>query len=252
MADAKHRSLLTIALLPHLVFGSLFPLRPRSLALASVAAVRQAPVLAASSFAAGVVVGSALSSDALETFQTAADVPNRYFKKGKTLRGTVVKVADGDTLRVRHRPLPLLSSTAFKGKLSDETIQVRIIAVDAPEIGKFGSKSQPFAEDARDMVDAKLRGRTVAIKCIGRDRFGRLLGSVRYGLFGRKDLSSELLRSGLAVVYRGSDGEYGDRSLDSWSQIEARAKQKGRGMWKGNREGVSPSEYKRQQRQGKP
>ena len=245
-----------------LLSAGLLPVRPRAvlaaavgavrqaplLATSSFAAVRQAPLLATSSFAAGIAVGCAVSSDVLDTFQTAADVPNRYIRGQKSIRGKVAAVADGDTLRLRHMPVPLISSGKV-GKLSEDTIQVRLLAVDAPEIGKFGSASQPFAEEAKSFVQEAVLGTRVRVRCIGRDRYGRLIGEVRFGLFGRSELSAALLRRGLAVVYRGKDGSYGDRRLQGWERIEAEAKRRGSGMWKDGSKGVSPGEYKRRLRE---
>ena len=188
-----------------------------------------------------------LSSDALQRYQTAADVPNYYVRKQRSLSASAASVTDGDTLRVRHTPLPL-SSTAFKGKLSEETIQVRLLAVDAPEIGKFGSASQPYAEEAREFVKGAILNKNVRLRVVARDQYGRLVGEVRYGLLGRKELSTELVRRGLAVVYRGKDASYGGRDRAGWERLEATARKTRQGMWKDGGDGVSPSEYKRQQK----
>ena len=124
-----------------------------STAASSAAAVRSAPGLAAGSFAAGLAVGVLVSSDALEQFPTAADVPNHYVRRHRWLTGRVLSVTDGDTLRLRHTPFPLVPGRLPRGsKLSEGTIQVRLLAIDAPEVGKFGAKSQPFADDARAFV----------------------------------------------------------------------------------------------------
>ena len=114
--------------------------------------------MAAVSFACGVAAGCAVSSNPFEVYATAADIPNYIIREHKALEGVVVAVTDGDTLRVRHTPLFL--SGEFTGKLSEETIQVRLLAVDAPEVAKFGSDSQPYAEAAKQFVsDAVLKKR---------------------------------------------------------------------------------------------
>jgi micrococcal nuclease len=212
----------------------------------AAAAIRQAPLVAAVSFACGVAAGCAISSNPFEVYATAADIPNNIIREHKALEGVVVTVTDGDTLRVRHTPLFL--SGEFTGKLSEETIQVRLLAVDAPEVAKFGSDSQPYAEAAKQFVSDAVLHKRVKVNCIGRDRYGRLIGELRYGFFGNQELSSSLLRRGLAVVYRGTDGSYGHRTRAEWELIEAEAKRQRQGMWSEFPEGVSPSEYKRQQR----
>ena len=197
----------------------------------------------------GVAVGAVANSDMLEQFPTSADIPNYYIREQRILRGTVASVADGDTLRLRHTPL--FSRSTFQGKLSENTIQVRLLAVDAPEIGKFGSSSQPFAEEAKELLRKKTLGKRIQVKCAAKDQYGRLVGQVQFGGMaglGQVDASELLLRKGLAVVYRGKDGSYGARGRDGWEQLEADAKRKAQGMWKDGGQGVSPSEFKRQQR----
>jgi micrococcal nuclease len=211
--------------------------------------VREAPLLAAASFAAGVAAGR-LSTE-YEQLATASDIPGKYIRQRKTLSARVVSVSDGDTIRVRHLPFPWpLAGPIPKGKLSETTIAVRLIAVDTPEIGKFGSSSQPFAEAARDFSAAEVLNTRVRVTCVQRDRYGRLVARVRYGPLARACLSANLLRRGLAVTYRGSDASYGAGGRDAWEALEERAKQRAEGMWCDGEEAVErPSEYKARTRE---
>ena len=102
-----------------------------------------------------------------------------------------------------------------------------------------------FAEESRDFVKLQALDRRVTLKCFAMDRYGRLVAQVRYGFCGRQDLSLNLLRRGLAVVYRGTDASYGDRDAEYFDRIEAKAKAKAMGIWSIEGGGVSPSEYKR-------
>ena len=52
-----------------------------------------------------------------QLWATAEDVPGWLIKGQHTLHGTVDKVTDGDTLRVRHTPFRLLPRTPYSGKL---------------------------------------------------------------------------------------------------------------------------------------
>lgn len=203
----------------------------------------------AATFAAGVLVGAATVRfcDSVQLYETAADVPGRLIRKQRPFFGEVLSVADGDTLRVRHMPMRLLPRRRFTGKLSDHTIPVRIIAVDAPEIAHFGAPGQPLAEEARRLASTRVLYRMVRITPMATDQYGRIVARVRYGVFG--ELSSEMLRKGLAAVYRGRGASYGHRGQAWWEAIEARAQREKRGIWsRGAAATELPSEYKEAQK----
>lgn len=216
---------------------------------------RPMPSLVAA-FATGYAIG-AVVGPALERYDTAGDVPARLFRKKAVLKARVIKVADGDTFRVAHVPMfswfrgavKKLVKNEHKQKLSESTIQVRIAAVDCPETAKFGSAGQRYGNEAKEFVQQLLEGRTVRIKLLQRDQYQRAVCSVNYGWgFGRRDISEELLKRGLAVVYRQSGGQY-DGPIERWNRLEADAQQKRIGMWKEG--GVDPASYKRSLREGK-
>jgi micrococcal nuclease len=104
---------------------------------------------------------------------------------GSGLEGTVVRVVDGDTIRVR---------------LADGVIErVRYIGVDTPESVKPNTPVQCFAEAASAFNRRLVAGRTVHL--VGdvepRDRYGRMLAYVYRrpdGLF----VNAELARLGYA------------------------------------------------------
>jgi endonuclease YncB( thermonuclease family) len=178
------------------------------------------------------------------TFRTIRDIPKSYFKENKIVYGQVVKVVDGDTVRIRHQPTPF-SSAEFSGNLKDETIMVRIAAVDSPETAKFGQEGQPFGEEAKQFATKAVLGKRVRVKALAKDRYDRLLGTVRYddGIAGERDLSEELLRRGLAVVYRQGGAQYDGRKSE-FEGLEREAKQARRGLWSQKGGGESPAEYK--------
>lgn len=183
-----------------------------------------------------------LSSPNSAMFLTAADIPKSYYKEKKLIYGQVIKVVDGDTLRMRHLP-SLLSGTKFKGKLSDETIMVRVAAVDSPETAKYGQDGQPFAEEAKAFTSS-IVGKKIKVVALAVDRYQRLLGVVKYDDFGEKDLSEELLRRGLAVVYRQGGAQYGGKK-EEYEGLEVEARRGRRGIWSQRGGGESPAEYKK-------
>lgn len=70
---------------------------------------------------------------------------------------TVVRVKDGDTVRVRT---------------AGRDIDVRLVDIDAPE------KKQPYGAQARRRVQELVDGVEVTVRIVGRDKYGRSLGYI--------------------------------------------------------------------------
>jgi endonuclease YncB( thermonuclease family) len=100
----------------------------------------------------------------------AADVPR--------LQGTVVGIADGDTVDLR---------------LDSGMVRVRLHGVDAPE------HDQPFGKAARRELSRLVYLRRVEVEPIEQDQYDRLVGRL---WLGEMDVNAELLRRGAAWVYR--------------------------------------------------
>lgn len=56
-------------------------------------------------------------------------------------------------VQVRHIPnVPLpLPGRKMEGKKSEETLQIRLYAVDCPEVAHFGNPAQPFSAEAKEV-----------------------------------------------------------------------------------------------------
>ena len=196
--------------------------------------------------------------DVFERYHTAADIPNHRFQDRDSFSVVVVKVADGDTMRARHVPAldfargrwrPKSRAEGGKLKLSEETLQIRLYAVDAPETAKFGNKGMPMGDEATAFVK-RIEGKRVRVTLQSKDQYGRAVAKISYGLF-RKDLSEELLANGLATVYRSGGAEYGPgRTEEYWNLIEGRAKTLRKGVWKDGK-AADPAAYKRKVKAGK-
>ena len=195
---------------------------------------------------ATVLVGGSLSQS-MFTFNTADDIPSSYLTDQREISARVVRVVDGDTYRVRHLPF-FFSSGSFEGSLLQNTISVRIVAVDTPETAKFGAAGQKYGDAAADFARQKLSGKRVSVKLHGRDRYHRVLGSVYYqdGFF-KRDIGEELVKSGLAVVYRQSGGKY-PNGIAYWNKAEEEARRLKRGIWSEPQVEL-PSEYKKKMRE---
>ena len=120
----------------------------------------------------------------------------------------VVRVYDGVTLKARG---------------CDIEIKVRLIGIDDP--GKRQS-GRSYRQEAKKFLTGLVLNRTVEIKGYGLDRYNRILGVVF--LFG-KDINLELVKAGLAEVYRGKQPKGFDLTPYRLAEREARAA--GYGMW---------------------
>ncbi len=116
--------------------------------------------------------------------------------------GRVNRVLDGDSLRF----------VTTDGR----TIEVRLAEIDTPE------KGEPYSEAARRRLQQLALDREVAIEYFDSDTYGRLVGRV---YVGETWVNAELVRAGLAVVYR--------RFVEDLSlcALEAEAREAGRGLW---------------------
>lgn len=140
-------------------------------------------------------------------------------RQGNQFTGTVISVADGDTLTVLHA-----------GKQE----RVRLYGVDCPE------KKQPFGTRARQLTGQLAFQKVVTVRVKDRDRYGRTVGEVV--LPDGKVLNQELVRAGLAWWYR--DYAAGDAKL---ARLELEARAARRGVWS-DPSSVPPWEYRKRGR----
>jgi micrococcal nuclease len=153
--------------------------------------------------------------------------------------------------RLRHIP-GVWAPSDFKGSLREHTLAVRLYAVDAPETAKNGNPGQPFGKEAAKFVQDKLMNKEVSLKLLAKDQYGRALATVTYEEDGamfmkgkRADISEELVKKGLAVVYRAGGAQYGG-SIDKWNRLENAAKKQKLGIWSLSAKDLeTPAEYKR-------
>ena len=134
---------------------------------------------------------------------TAQSRPELLRLVGQTVLGTVVSVADGDTVRAR------LDN-------SGRTLTIRLEGVDAPERG------EPFSTQARNATRVMLFNKKVQLRATDVDRYDRLVA--RIVLDGR-DSSLELIEAGLACHFT----RFVNDPALAKAQLGARAA--GRGFW---------------------
>ena len=134
---------------------------------------------------------------------TAQSRPELLAMLRQTLSGTIISVADGDTVRAR-----------LDG--SGRTLTIRLEGIDAPERG------EPFSTQARNATRVMLFNRKVQLKVTDVDRYDRLVA--RIVLDGR-DSSLELVQAGLACHFT----RFANDPMLAKAQQSARTA--GRGFW---------------------
>ena len=126
---------------------------------------------------------------------------------------TVVRVIDGDTIRVR-----------VQGK----EYTVRLIGADTPETKHPTEAVQRFGQKASAYTKAVLEGKTVTLEADPtgdtRDRYGRLL---RYVHLDGQNFNARLIREGYAHAIRGF--RYSMRA--QFIRLEDETRRRGRGLW---------------------
>lgn len=144
-------------------------------------------------------------------------LPSRIFAQSDpVLVGTVIKVTDGDTIKVQ---------------LTSGPISVRLDSIDAPE------SNQPHGAQARAALERIIRGGRVVLTVISQDRYERLVATV---YVGDTNVNEALVRGGHVWAYR----EYlKDSAFCRW---EDEARKDKLGMWALEpRNWIYPSDWRR-------
>jgi micrococcal nuclease len=113
---------------------------------------------------------------------------------------------------------------------------VKIILQDRP--------SQPFSQQATKFLAGLVLNKGVENKEFGHDRYGRTLAVV---FLEGKNINLEMVKAGLAEVYRGGHAPGFDPA--PYEEAERKAKAEKKGMWTQGDKYVSPMEWRRMQRE---
>ena len=139
----------------------------------------------------------------------------------------VSRVIDGDTFegRLDNGGNPGVNPWAIELT----RIVVRISGIDAPERGQY------YGDVATLHLHWLISGKAVGLKLKQRDSYGRWIATA---YLDGADIAEELLQQGLAWHYKEHD------SNPRYAQLEAEARQDGRGLWCDDR-AVPPWEWRR-------
>jgi endonuclease YncB( thermonuclease family) len=139
-----------------------------------------------------------------------------------TLRGTVVSVADGDTITVVDA--------------AKHSHRIRLAAIDAPE------RAQPFATVSRRSLAAHVMHRDVVVVWTRHDRYGRIVGKV---LVGGVDVNLAQVADGMAWHYRQYAREQSAADKRAYRAAEVSARAHRIGLWAGSAP-VPPWKFRRE------
>ncbi len=147
-------------------------------------------------------------------------------KKNNARLYKVVKIFDGDTIKVKG---------------FDLTFKIRLVGIDCPETGFKEQKTQPYSQKAKQYLISLLDNKRIAIKTYGIDAYNRQLAEIFYD---NKNINLEMIKAGLAEVYKGKR----PTNFDSQTYLkeEAYARQAGKGMWRQGNFYKSPRQWRKE------
>ncbi|WP_313622636.1 thermonuclease family protein [Achromobacter sp.] len=130
-----------------------------------------------------------------------------------TLTGTIVNVADGDTVTLRA---------------PDGQRRIRMDSIDAPEEGHGDAQpGQPDAEAARKHLAGLVAGKTITAQCYEQDQYGRDVCALI--LDDGRSANRLQVEAGYAWAYTARKGDYlRDKAMPD---LQRQAKAAGRGLW---------------------
>ena len=134
-------------------------------------------------------------------------------KGSYTITGTVVNVADGDTVTLRA---------------PDGQRRIRMDSIDAPEEGHGADQpGQPDAEASRKHLAELVAGKTLTAQCYEKDQYGREVCALI--LEDGRSANRLQVEAGYAWAYTARQGDYlRDQAMPD---LQRQAKAAGRGLW---------------------
>ena len=138
----------------------------------------------------------------------------------------VARITDGDTIQV----------------IADgRKTTIRLVGMDAPEVSHAKNQpGQPFSQQSTKHLAGLVLNKVVDIKSHGPDRYGRTLGEV---FLDGKNINLEMVKAGLAEVYRGTPAK--EQNMVPYRKAEEKARKAIRGMWVLGDQYVSPREWRK-------
>jgi len=110
---------------------------------------------------------------------------------------------------------------------NSDKITIRLVGIDAPETSKKKHEpDQPFSQKSTKYLAGLVLNKSVDVKSYGTDRYGRTLVVV---FVDGKNVNLEMIKAGLAEVYRGPPAK--GLELEPYWKAEKEAREAGREIW---------------------
>ncbi len=159
------------------------------------------------------------------------------------LLATIYSVFPVPSFAGRFKVTRVYAGDTVKAEGHDGEMEVRLVGIDAPETSKKGREGQPYSQQAKKYLAGLVLNKVVDIKGFGSDRYDRLLGVIH---LNGKNINLEMVKQGLAEVYRGRPPKGFD--LDPYHDAEKEAREAKRGAWIQGDKYVSPKDWRKMQR----
>ena len=118
--------------------------------------------------------------------------------------------------------------------------------IDAPETSRGKRQpGQPYSERAKKRLAGLILHKIVPLKAYNMDRYNRILGVI---FLEDENINLEMVKAGLAEVYRGKLPEGFDRT--PYLKAEAEAREAGNGVWSLGDQYISPREWRKRDKGG--
>jgi len=151
------------------------------------------------------------------------------------------KLTSGDNFQQTFKVLKVFDGDSLQVSAMDLVFSIRLCGIDSPEMGAKGLNSQPFSLEARSYLETLLNDREITLKSYGADSYHRQLAEV---FLDGKNINIEMIKQGLAEVYRGDPPKTLDIQL--YLKEEEKARSAGKGVWQLGKTYKSPKKWRRE------
>lgn len=86
--------------------------------------------------------------------------------------------------------------------IGDKLLNVRLVAIDTPELPHKNHVGQPFALEAKQFLNGMIKGKAVHLNLYKWDEFDRFFGEME---ISHHNVNMEMIQAGYAEVYRGEN-----------------------------------------------